>query len=208
MASRSCSALVHAGCACHVLAVSLMLTCGSVRTGDAADVADAGPAIWRPRSLGAAVIDRVRLALPPGCPGTCGSHSDAPAHSGDRCRFVLRPVTPAASGVLAAADPGLPMGSQTDIPWRYIDDRCGAAVLQVEGGRCCRAGPCRPACTRPVRRTAATSRALTRYRRRLPRAGWCSGHGAAVRRVCRHQRRDGEAASYRRQSGALDSDFH
>jgi len=60
-----------------------------------------------------------------------GTHSDPPAQSGVRFGFLLRPVTPAVSRVLAVAGQGLPMGSQTDIPWGSIDDRCGAARARV-----------------------------------------------------------------------------
>lgn len=143
-------------------------------------------------SLGAADIYRWASA-PPGCPGTRGTHSDPPAQSGDRCRFLLRPVTSAASGVLVAAYPGLPMGSQTDIPRRCIDDRCGAADVRVAGGRCCRAGPAAqpvpgPCGAQRQRRARSPGTASV-----LPRAGWCSGHWAAVGPVCRHQRPGGKA---------------
>lgn len=105
-------------CACDVPAVSLMLTCGPGGIGEAADVADAGarPSGVTGRSVQLSV-SRAPRATSGLSSGRVGTHSDPPAQSGDRCGFLLRPVTPAAPGVLVAAGLGLPVGSQTDIPW-------------------------------------------------------------------------------------------
>jgi hypothetical protein len=67
--------------------------------------------------------------------------------------------------VLAAADLGLPVDSQTDIPWRYIGDRCGpvgeraAAANELPFRRLNTPAQATLACTW---RTARPSRVLAR----------------------------------------------
>lgn len=55
--------------------------------------ADAGGHLASPVARGSSHVARAASHLP-GCPGDVGTHSDPPAQSRDRCRFLLRPVTP------------------------------------------------------------------------------------------------------------------
>ena len=185
-------------------------TSGSGRIGEAAYVADVGPAIWRHRSLGKAVIGRARPCHLLAAQDTRGTHSDPPAYFGDRCRFLLRPVTPAASGVLAVADPGLPVGSQTDIPCWCIDDRMRRGGRAGGGWRepLLWSWPLSPSLY-PA--SAAHSGNVARVHPVLP----ASAAGRVVQRTpggCAPRMpppatRQGKPRSCRRQSGALDSEF-
>ena len=94
------------------------------------------------------------------------------------------------------ADPGLPVGSQTDIPL-WVCRRSMRRGGREGGGWREAAGVELAPVTQPVLGLCGAQRqrhAVTRYcQRPPPRGGWCSGHRAAVRRVCRHQRPGGKA---------------
>ncbi len=185
-----------------------MLTDGLGRIGEAASVPDAGAGHL------ASPVARCSCRTPCSLRATSGFPRDvwhafrSARHSGDRCRILLRPVTPAASGVLAVAGPGLPVGSQTDKPWRYIDDRCGTAGLQVEGAAAVELAPVAQPVPGPC---AAHSGNVAPVHPVLPRPGRAPGGAADTGRLCAAcavtSEPAGKPASCRRQSGALDSDF-